>query len=96
MLVAQNTWECYWVRAIKTGDTAAERRAQAELNALLDHNIFEAPAGASENWTPPKPPSVPYVFFAHDGGLAYVRAMYAAAAAGHPESLIQSCRANRP
>ena len=96
VLNAQNAWECFWVRAIRTGDTAAQARAHAALNALLAHNILEAPAGASENYTPPNPPKVPYVVFAHDGGLDSIRANYAAAAAGHPRGLAQSCYANSP
>jgi hypothetical protein len=96
VLNAQNAWECYWVRAIKTGDRAGQARAHAALNALLAHNILEAPAGASENYTPPNPPTVPYVVFAHDGGLDSIKANYAAAAAGHPRGLQQSCYANSP
>jgi hypothetical protein len=34
--------------------------------------------------------------FAHDGGLDSIRANYAAAAAGHPRGLAQSCYANAP
>ena len=34
VLSAQNAWECYWVDAIESGDTAAQQRAHAELNAL--------------------------------------------------------------
>lgn len=37
-----------------------------------------------------------YDAFAHDGGLDWIRASYAAAAAGHSRNLIQSCRANAP
>jgi hypothetical protein len=96
VLNAQNAWECYWVRAIKTGDRAGQARAHAALNALLAHNILEAPAGASENYTPPNPPTVPYVVFAHDGGLDSIKANYAAAAAGHPRGLEQSCYSNSP
>lgn len=96
VLNAQNAWECYWVRAIRTGDAAAQTRAHAALDSLLAHNILEAPAGASENWTPAVPPKVPYAVFAHDGGLDSIRASYAAAAAGHPRSLSQSCYANAP
>jgi hypothetical protein len=96
VLAAQNRWECYWARAIRTGDTAAQARAHAALDSLLAHNILEAPAGASENWTPAVPPKVPYAVFAHDGGLDSIRASYAAAAAGHPRSLNQSCYANAP
>jgi hypothetical protein len=36
------------------------------------------------------------VVFAHDGGLAWIRAAYAQAAAGNPQNLIDSCRANAP
>ena len=96
VLNAQNAWECYWVRAIRTGDTAAQARAHAALENLLANNILEAPAGASENWTPPIKPKAPYAVFAHDGGLDRIRASYAAAAAGHPQRLVQSCHANAP
>ena len=96
VLNAQNAWECYWVRAIRTGDTRAQSRAHAALNALLAHNVLEAPAGASENYTPPSQPAVPYVVFAHDGGLETIKANYAAAAAGHPRGIEQSCYANSP
>ena len=96
VLNAQTAWECYWVQAIRSGDVPAQRRAHAALDALLANNILEAPAGASENYIPPNPPSVPYAVFAHDGGLDFIRATYAAAAAGHPRNLIQSCRANSP
>jgi hypothetical protein len=96
VLNAQNAWECYWVRAIRAGDVPAQRRAHAALSALLTNNILEAPPGAPEDYRPANPPSVPYAVFAHDGGLDWIRAAYAAAAAGHPRNLIQSCRANAP
>jgi hypothetical protein len=96
VLNAQNAWECYWVREIRRGDVPAQRQAHAALSALLTNNILEAPAGAPEDYTPANPPSVPYAVFAHDGGLDRIRAAYAAAAAGHPRNLIQSCRANAP
>jgi hypothetical protein len=96
VLNAQNAWECYWVRAIRTGDQAAQARAHAALDNLLANNILEAPAGASENYTPQNPPKVPYAVFAHDGGLDSIRANYAAAAAGHPRGIAQSCYANAP
>jgi hypothetical protein len=96
VLNAQNAWECYWVQAIRAGDVPAQRQAQVALNALLANNILEAPTGAPEDYTPANPPSVPYAIFAHDGGLDRIRAWYAAAAAGHPRNLIQSCRANAP
>ena len=93
---AQNRWECYWVRAIRTGDTAAQVRAHRALDNLLAHNIIEAPAGADENWMPTNRPNVPLAVFAHDGGLDRIKANYAAAAAGHPRGLAQSCYANAP
>ena len=94
VLAAQNAWECYWVSAIRTGDTAAAQRAHRELQSLLDHNMLEAPAGAPEDWLPANPPKVPWVAFAHDGGLQWIRRNYELAAAGHPRGLEQSCRAN--
>jgi hypothetical protein len=96
VLAAQNAWECYWVKAIRDGDASAQRRAQAELTALLDDNVIVAPAGASENWTPPNPPKVPYAVFADDGGYQWVQAMYKKAAAGDARDLRSSCRANSP
>ena len=93
---AQNAWECYWVQAIHRHDDAAQSRAHAELNTLLDQNVIVAPAAASENWTPPNPPSVPYAVFADDGGVQWLRETYAQAAAGHPQRLIDTCRANAP
>jgi hypothetical protein len=96
VLNAQTAWECYWVQAIRKRDVPAQRRAHAALSALLANNILEAPAGASEDYRPPSPPSVPYAIFAHDGGLDHARAAYAAAAAGRPQSLIDYCRANAP
>jgi hypothetical protein len=94
--VAQNAWECYWVRAIRNGDKAAQTRAHDRLEALLANNVVVAPVGASENWAPPSPPDHPFAVFAPDGGLQWVRATYALAAAGHPQRLIDSCRANAP
>jgi len=96
VLNAQNAWECYWVHAIKTGDTTAQKRAHTTLSSLVAHNMLEAPAGASENYVPSNPPKVPYVVFAHDGGLESIKANYAAAAVGHPRGLEQSCYANAP
>jgi len=94
--VSQYAWECYWVHAIKTGDTAAQKRAYAELTSLLEHNVIVAPKDASENWSPPNPPKAPYEVFADDGGYQWVQQAYAMAAAGHPQRLIESCRANGP
>jgi hypothetical protein len=96
VLIAQNAWECYWVRAIDDGDAAAGQRAQKQLSALLANNLIVAPVGAPEDWTPPNPPKAPHAVFAHDGGLEWVRETYALAAAGHPQRLGQSCRANAP
>jgi hypothetical protein len=96
VLTAQNAWECYWVRAIRKGDSAAGKQAQNELNRLLEKNVVVAPIGAPEDWTPSPPPEVPFAVFAHDGGLNWVRSAYAQAAAGDPRNLIASCRANAP
>lgn len=96
VLAAENAWECYWVKAIRTGDTTAQQRAHDELEALLDNNVLVAPAGASENWTPPNPPQHPFATFADDGGFQWKREAYAQAAAGHPQRLIDSCGANSP
>jgi hypothetical protein len=95
VLVAQNDWECYWVKAIRTGDGEAQQRAYAMLEHLLHHNMFVAPVNASENWTPPNAPTYPYAVLADDGGYQSIARAYAQAAAGHPQQLIQSCRANR-
>jgi hypothetical protein len=96
VLIAQNAWECYWVRAIRTGDTAAAQLAHTELNNLLADHILEAPVGASENWAPTQTPTVPVATFAHDGGLDHIRAIYRQAAAGNAHNLAQSCKANAP
>jgi hypothetical protein len=96
VMIAMNAWECHWARAIRRGDQAAERRAHDELNALLASNVYEAPPGAPEGWTPTPMPTVPFAVFANDGGLGWVRATYEQAAAGDPRNLIQSCRANAP
>jgi hypothetical protein len=45
---------------------------------------------------PTNRPNIPLAVFAHDGGLDSIRANYAAAAAGHPRGLAQSCYANAP
>jgi len=96
VLVAENDWQCYWVDAIHRGDADTQTRARDELEALLDHNTLVAPVGAPEDWTPPDPPAQPYVVFAHDGGYEWLRGTYALAAAGHPQRLIDTCRANKP
>jgi hypothetical protein len=96
VLISQNAWECYWVKATRDGDVAAQRRAHNRLSTLLAENMLVAPIGAPEDWRPPNPPAAPYAVFAHDGGLEWIRRTYALAAAGHPHRLVQSCRANAP
>ena len=95
VLTAMNNWECYWVDAIHRGDSAAGQEAHAQLDRLLETNVYQAPEGASEGWVPSPFPSQPFVAFAHDGGLDWIRNNYVQAAAGHPRGLEQSCRANR-
>lgn len=92
--IDQDAWECYWVDAIRSGDVDAQRRAHAALDDLMTNNIVVAPAGAPENWSPPQATTTPIVAFADDGGYQYKQRMYAAAAAGRPQQLEQSCRAN--
>lgn len=96
VLTAMNAWECYWVDAIHRGDSAAGQDAHAQLDRLLANNVYQAPEGASEGWVPSPFPSQPFVAFAHDGGLDWIRQNYMLAAAGHPARLAQSCRANAP
>jgi hypothetical protein len=40
--------------------------------------------------------AVPFIAYAHDGGLDWVKASDRQAAAGNPTNLIQSCKANAP
>jgi len=96
VLIAQNAWECAWVQAVRSGDEAAAQRAHDELNVLLAHNIFEAPAGAPEDYVPDPMPVAPFIVFAHDGGLDWIRSGYRKAAAGDITNVAQSCRANAP
>jgi hypothetical protein len=96
VLTAMNAWECYWVDAIHRGDSAAGQEAHTQLDRLLANNVYEAPEGAAEGWVPSPFPSRPFVAFAHDGGLDWIRGNYAAAAAGDPTGIGQSCRANAP
>jgi hypothetical protein len=91
----QGAWECYWVKAIHSGDAAAAHRAHVALDDLMATNSTIAPAGASENWSPP-PTEVPMQVFADDGGFQYKQRIYAAAAAGNPKQLEQSCINNGP
>jgi hypothetical protein len=93
---AEVAWDCYWVDAIHRGDAAAETRAHAELNKLIQNNMLVAPIGAPEDWVPANPPKQPYAVFAHDGGFEWFKETVALAAAGHPERLAQRCRANKP
>jgi hypothetical protein len=95
VMVAQNDWECYWVKAIRNGDVPAQHQAYVMVEHLLHHNMFVAPPGASENWTPTGTPKYPYAVFADDGGYQSIARAYAQAAEGHPQQLIQNCRANR-
>jgi hypothetical protein len=95
VLTAMNAWECYWVDAINRGDSAAGQEARAQLDRLLENNVYQAPEGASEGWVPTPFPPQPFVAFAHDSGLDWIRNNYVQAAAGHPRGLKQSCRANR-
>jgi hypothetical protein len=94
--IAQAAWECYWVKGIRAGDVAQQRRAHAALSDLLTNHIVVAPKGASENWMPPQATTTPTAVFADDGGYQYKQRMYAEAAAGRPLLLEQSCRANAP
>jgi len=94
--IAQNAWECSWARAIRGGDATAAARARVQAERLLRDNVMVAPAGASENWSPPATSSHPYAVYAHDGGYEWVRDTYALAAAGQPQRLMQRCAANSP
>ena len=91
---AMTAWECYWTRAIRTGDEAAATRSQAVLQSLLANHVYEAPLGAPEGWTPTPQPPAPFAVFAHDGGLATIRKAYGEAAAGDLREIAQLCRAN--
>jgi hypothetical protein len=93
--MAQSAWECYWVQSIQRGDNAGQQSARAALSDLMANHIVIAPTGASENWSPPQT-GKPLATFADDGGYQYKQRMYAQAAAGHPQLLAQSCRANAP
>jgi metallophosphoesterase superfamily enzyme len=94
-MITMGSWECYWVDAIKSGDQQAQQQAHAELNSLLHDHVVIAPAGVSENWFPTGH-AFPVVAFANDGGYQFKQEMYAKAAAGDSEDLVQSCRANGP
>jgi hypothetical protein len=94
--IAQTAWECYWVKEIRSGDVAEQRRAHAAVSDLLTNHVVVAPEGASENWMPPQATATPTAVYADDGGYQYKERMYAQAAAGRPQLLEQSCRANAP
>jgi len=94
--IDQDAWECYWVDSIHSGDAAGQQRAHAALDDLMKNNIVVAPAGAPEDYSPPGATEKPIVAFADDGGYQHKQRMYAEAAAGHPQQLEQSCRANGP
>jgi hypothetical protein len=93
--MAQTAWECYWAQSIRERDIAGEQNARAALNDLMTNHVVVAPTGASENWSPPQT-GKPLATFADDGGYQFKQRMYAQAAAGHPQLLEQSCRANGP
>src|SRR5438093_6087932 len=52
VMVSQHAWECYWVDAIRSENLTGQRRAHAELERLLAHNVIVAPNGAPEDWAP--------------------------------------------
>jgi hypothetical protein len=93
--ISRARWECYWGSAIRSGDTAAQTRAQAALADINANHTLVAPDGSSENVAAPSNIKGPYEIFANDGGIQFVKTMYADAAAGRPAMLFQSCRANR-
>jgi hypothetical protein len=93
--ISRVRWECYWAKAIRSGDTAAQTSAQAALADINAHHSLVAPNGSSENVAPPSNIKGPYEIFAHDGGFLFVTKMYADAAAGRPAMLFQSCSVNR-
>jgi hypothetical protein len=94
--IDQDAWECYWVDAIHSGEVAAQRRANAALDDLMANHIVIAPQGSPEDYTPPQSSRTPTLAFADDGGYQHKQRMYADAAAGRPQLLEQSCRANGP
>ena len=92
--ISRVRWECYWGKAIRSGDTTAQARSQAALADINANHTLVAPNGSSENVAPPANLRGPFEIFADDGGIQFVRKMYADAAAGRPAMLFQSCRAN--
>ena len=91
---AMTAWECYWAQAIRTGDDAAATRSQTVLQGFLANNVYDAPLGAPEGWTPTPQPAQPFAVFAHDGGLEMIRKAYRQAAAGDSREIAQFCRAD--
>jgi hypothetical protein len=91
--MAQSAWECYWVQSIRRHDDAGQQSARAALNDLMTNHVVIAPKGASENWSPPST-GKPVATYADDGGYQFKQRAYAQAAAGDPQLLEQSCRAN--
>ena len=96
VMAAMWAWEDYWVKAIRTGDSAAQQQAHDELLTLLNDNVIIVPEGASENWSPPDPPEAPFAQFADDGGVEMLRKAFDEAAAGRPKRLEQIGRVNAP
>jgi hypothetical protein len=93
--MSQSAWECYWVQSIHNRDIAGQQRARAALTDLMTNHIVVAPMGASENWSPPQT-GTPLAVYADDGGYQFKQKTYAEAAAGNPQLLEQTCRANAP
>jgi len=93
--MAQSAWECYWVQSIHNHDLAGERRAHAALTDLMTNHIVFTETAATENWSPPQT-GTPIAVYADDGGYQYKEKAYAEAAAGRPDLLEQTCRANAP
>jgi hypothetical protein len=81
------------VQSIRERDLAGQQRARAVLTDLMANHVVVAPKDASENWSP-APTGTPMATYADDGGYQYKQKLYADAAAGHPQLLAQSCRAN--
>ena len=93
--IAITSWEHYWVKAIQSGDTSAQKRAHDELTLQADNNVIVAPSDLPENGGKPQnPPKGPYAVYASDGGLQSMRKAWDQAADGNPQDLIEICRAN--
>jgi hypothetical protein len=93
--ISQTAWECYWTEALRAHDAQAASQAGAALTDLVRHHMVVAPPGSPENVAPPAGTRPPFMIYASDGGLGYVKHTYALAAAGDPSGVAQSCRANR-